>query len=300
VTTPAETFQKASFGGIAFPVLRVSVKGGIRHYEHEFPHSPGAEVEKMGRRLYSISMTAFFHDVPDSRLAEEYPDLYPDRLNSLRAMFEQEKTAPLVIPNLGTIQAVALEWNNTFDFGGALSGEAAEFSFIEDQDRDFVFENMELGRGQLERKNFQLQGLLGTTFPQPPSIFQAINDAVTAVLAVQGLADAFSKTLEAKLLQVASLCEQADRIATLQVPENFAILEALKEVWRASTDLLEDLLGRQSPIVLWTVPALMTAAQISTAIFGSSEKGIDILQMNQIEDAYAIPAGTTIRYYREG
>lgn len=300
MTTPAETFQKASFGGVSFPILRVSVKGGIRHYEHEFPHSPGAEIEKMGRKPYTVSMSAFFHDVPESRLAEEYPNLYPDGLHSLRAMCEEEKTNPLVIPNLGTLQAVATEWRNTFDFTSSLSGEAVEFEFIEDQERDRIFEGLEFGRGQLERKNFQLQALMNTKLPEPPSIFQAINDAVTAVLAVQGLADAFSKVLESKLLQVASLCQQADQMLMLQVPENFAILEAMKEVWRSAVDLVEDILGHRSPIVSWTVPSLMTVGQIAIDRLGSSDRGVEILQMNPIEDAFAVPAGTIIRYYQEG
>lgn len=299
MTTPAETFQKASFNGIPFPIVRVSVRGGLRHYLHEFPHSPGAEVEKMGRKAYAITMTAFFHSLPNSRLDEEYPNLYPEKLFSLQKACEDERTGPLVIPNIGTMQAVAIDWRRTFDFSSALSGEAVEFEFVEDQDRDLIFENAELGRGSLEKKNYQLQALVGGIHPvDPPSIFQAINDAVTAVLAVQGVGDAMLKVLEAKLLEVANLCQTADRIVELQPPENFALLNAMKEVWLAANDLAEDLLVRGSPIETYTVRRMMSVSQAAAQIFGSSEKAIELLQMNPIEDAFAIPEGTVLRYYR--
>lgn len=296
--TPAETFQKASFNGIAFPIYRVTVKGGLRHHIHEFPHSPGGEIEKMGRKLYSITMSAFFHDIPLSPMAEDYPDLYPERLFSLQSAFEQELTAPLVIPNLGTLNCVAIDWRRTFDFTQSLSGESVELEFIEDQDRETIFEAVEFGPGSLKEKTYQLYGLVENSPHNFPSIFQTINDIVTSIEAIEGIADATSKVLEAKLLQVADLCERASRITELQSPENWAIHRALKAVWLAARDLAEDILGRQSPIHTWRVPRVMSAAEASTAIYRSAEHAIELIQLNPIEDAFAIPEGFNLRYYR--
>lgn len=298
MATPAETFQKASFNGIEFPIARVAVKGGIRHHLHEFPHSPGGEVEKMGRKLYAISMTAFFHDVPDSDLAEQYPELYPQRLFALQRALEDETTGPLVIPNLGTIQAVGVDWRRAFDFGMSLTGEAVDLEFVEDQDRDTVFENVDLGRGALDRKNYQLQALVQENKIPGLSVFQAINDVMTAIQAVEGLGDAAAKLMEAKLLQLVELCATADRLASMQLPENHHALRELKALWLTATQAVEDVLARRHPIHTWTVGKLMGVAEVSTAIFGSADHAMDLLQMNPIEDAFAIPAGTVLRYYR--
>lgn len=300
MTTPAETFQKASFNGIAFPILRRSTKCGIRHFLHEFPHSPGAELEKMGRKPYVVSMAAYFHELPDTRLAEEYPDLYPDKLLSLQLLFEKETTGPLVIPGIGTIQACATDWSRTFDFSESLSGELVDLTFVEDQDRDAVFENVQFGPGSLKEKTHSLMSLVGGIYPHdPPSIFQTINDVVTSILAIQGVQDAMSKMLEAKLLQAIELCRQAERLPAFQLPENWPALKALKDVWLSATDAVEDLLGRRSPIHTWTVTRVMSVSQASIEIYGTSEKSVDLMQLNPIEDAFAIPAGTPLRYYRD-
>lgn len=299
MSTVTETFQKASFEGKPFPMLRVSVRGAIRHYQHEFPHSPGAEIEKMGRKPYTVTMTAYFHDVPDSRLDEEFPNLYPQRLYELMRLFEEQTTGALVIPGLGTMQAVATDWRRTLDYAGPLSGEVVEFEFVEDVDRESVFESIEFGRGSLEKKYDELAIMVGGIYPfEPPSIFQTLNDVVTSVLAAQGVADAFSKVLEAKLLQIANLCSTIDRLAEFQDPRNHAAVTALKEVWLAATQMAEDILGRSSPIGTYRTGRVMSVAEASAAIFGDATHAMDLLQLNPIEDAFAIPAGMELRYYR--
>lgn len=298
MSTPTEGFQKASFDGNAFPVSKISVKGASRKHVHEFPHSPGGEIEKMGRKLYEIRLTAHFHQIAHSFLDEQYPNLYPKTLSTLRGLFEEEKTASLIVPNIGTIQAYCTDWDQTFDFTRAMSGEETEFVFLEDQDRDQLLDLSDFGTG-LEEKMYTLVGFLGTTFPKPPSIFQQLNDLVTALGAIQGVTDVALKLIEAKLLAIANICQQIDQLDEMQVAESFKVLQAMKEVWMAAISMASDIEQRRSPIQTYTVPRLMSAAQVSMNIFGTAERAMEILNLNPIDDAFAIPAGTVVRFYQE-
>lgn len=299
MTTIAETFQSASFAGLKFPCSRVRMRGGLRHHVHVFPHSPGGDPEKMARQLYTVEMTCFFHELPQTDFEEEYPTLYPTQLVLLQKLFEQGKTDNLVIPNVGTMKAFATDWDRDFDFAKAMSGESTVFTFLEDQEKATLFENdFEFGANTMGAKVHSIVALWGTPNRPPPSIFQTINDAVTAVLAVEGVADASSKLLEAKVRAVADLCSQADRLTEMQDPLNHAALRALKDLWLTASKLADDILQKQDVIATWRVPKVMAVTQVASAIYGDAERAMEILQLNPIEDAFAIPAGTLVRYYQ--
>ncbi len=115
MSLPSEKFPKAEFDGLVFAYSEMTVKGGIRFAPHEFPHVPGAEIEKMGRKAYAIGVRAMFHDIPGSDLAREYPDAYPNGLRTMREKFEVQLSGDLVVPSLGKIRVVAHEWTQKFD-----------------------------------------------------------------------------------------------------------------------------------------------------------------------------------------
>lgn len=305
MATPADRFQKARFGGITFMVSRVRVRGGLRNHVHEFPHVPGGEIEKLARRLYDIDMVAHFHDLPDSDYEAEYPDAYPGMLDRLMAMFEVGRTDELVIPNLGTIKAVCLDWDREFDPQRALDGEGCNFQFKEDQEEAFLkkYSAKAISPQVVALRNDELQAraqLAAFKREAALSLFQKINDAVTAVQAVQGRADQYGRLIEGKIRAVEQLCAQADRdLEELQSPQNHLIHSALKDLWASSVDLAEDVLQTQAKLHDFTVTGLMSASQVSTAIYGTSERAIELLQINPIEDAFAIPAGTVLRYYAD-
>ncbi len=298
----ADSFPKAAFGGIEYPYSELTIKGGLRHSIHEFPHTPGGEVEKMGRKLYTINFRVSAHDIPGSDLERLYPDLYPGRMFKLRDMFERELTDNLVIPTLGTIKAVATEWTSKFDVRVS-TGEVFDLEFVEDQDQATLFAlvadpgsaaSMLAASDELfAQKAIKDARMSGYTL----SIFQKINDAVTEVQGVFGQADAYSKVLEGKIEAVANLCSFADSTLTeMQDPVNHEVIAALKDLWLASRTLGENLIQTQQTIREYTVPKLMSISEISTAIYGSSDKSIDILQLNAINDAFAVPSGTLLRY----
>jgi hypothetical protein len=302
---PAASFPKMAFGGdagprIEFPYSDLSVRGAIRYADHEFPHTPGAELEKQGRKPYVITCTAHFHYVQGSELDKQYPDLYPDRLNALRAMFEKEITDALVVPNIGTVKAVAVNWTQTFNVRTP-TGETVQLEFREDQDglesfavRDappdltLVLEANEALLAAVALADFKKELTKG--------VFQEINDAVTAVQAGFGQADAYSRLIEGKIRAVENLCVFADgQLEEMQNPEHHLVLNALKDLWFSSKDLAENVVGA-AELKDYRVPKVMSVGQIAAALYGSTDRTVEILKLNEFADALAIPPGTLVVY----
>jgi prophage DNA circulation protein len=292
------TFPKFAFGGITIPISRISVKGGIRHHNHEFPHAPGAEPEKMGRKLYTIRVSAHFHELPNSTFAENYLDIYPGGLSKLRVMFEDQKTDDLVIPSIGTIKAFCTDWEQMADFERALSGEEVSLDFQEDQASAYLTGTLfELGESGLAARVSTGQVMWAYTFPKKPNPFDQLNDIVSKIQAISGLMDATNQLIAGKLAYISQLCSAADReVKELQAPENHLLLEALKDVWSAANDLTTDITTHKQPVQNYWTPRTMSAGDVSTAIYGDASHALEILNMNPIEDAFAIPGGTHLRY----
>lgn len=299
MATPAATFPKAAFAGIEFPYETIQIKGGIRHTLHEFPHAPGAELEKMGRRAYVVTFRTYFHDLPGSSLARQYPDLYPRRLQLLRQQFDAETTDKLVIPNVGTIKACATNWTHILE-SRIVSGESAEFEFTEDQEAamlDRVVRDAASKQALIEANDrlFMATALADFKKESTQSIFQDISDAVTSVQGVFGQADAYSRMVEGKLQAVVNLCSWADgQLTEMQDPVNHLVLDAIKDVWFAAKSLAENVTQTRSPLRKWSVPKKMPIGEVSICLYGTTERGVDIMNLNAIDDPLAIPAGTVL------
>lgn len=296
---PSAAFAKASFNDIAFPISNISVRGAIRVAQHEFPHSPGAEVEKMGRKPYVIGFMCPFHYLPGSELDKQYPELYPTKLRNLREFFEKELTGSLVIPTIGTIPAVATNWTQTFD-AKVSSGEEVALEFLEDQDatKSFDDQTLDYGVSKMVEANDQLLAAAALLkSKQLQSITQTINDAVTAVQSVAGMKDAMSAVVKGKIEAVKDLCAAADAFSDdLQNPANHAILNALKEVWLAAVKLADNISQTQKQLLLYTTPRMMAVNEIAMAKYGSSARSVEIMQLNNFVDALAIPPATPVVY----
>ena len=298
---PADSFPKASFAGIEFAYTSLSVKGGIRHAVHEFPHTPGGEVEKMGRKAYSIRFRAVFHDLPGSDYARAYPDAYPSSMRLLRKSFEEEVTGDLVIPTIGTIKACATDWTATFDPALMRTGEVFDIEFLEDSDRALLADiAIELGSpAAMVDLSDALIAAMKAAFlaEQSLSLLQKINDAITDVLAIAGRADAYARVVESKIRALDNLCQQAaDGLDDLQHPENHLIANAVKDLALNARAMGEKIAATEATIKQITVKTTMSVSALSTLLYGTSERGFELLQLNPIEDALAIPAGTVIKY----
>lgn len=291
-----DQLDKCEFGGIAFPVERLQISCGLRRHLHEYPHTPAAATEKQGRRNYTFRLASTFDEAWNRR----YPKLYPDGLEKLFKMWEEETTSGLFVPTLGKVDCYCVNWAK--DMNAELrSGEHVELEFEEDQSQLYVIDALlATSAGALESLNLDFQqALTASELGLPlPDIFEKINDAITRVMAVRDQAEIGSQLLESKLLQVADLCGQADRdVKALQDPINHQVLDALKEVWASAANAAQDIAGKANPIRTYVTPKRMTIADVSNAIYGVTSRGLEILQLNEVEDAFSIPAQTGLRYY---
>lgn len=321
--------QRASFDAIEYPIVSCEVSGGLRDHVHEYPHAPGGAPEKLGRRLYTIRMSAVF----DTRAFNYDENLWPGALAELRDRFEQQITSRLVIPTIGTIDAYCVTWSQTAT-AERQSGETAEFEFREDQSKAFLFEglvNVDLTgyRDAVTEFTEALRPLMegGTLLPNgkivPPAVplaaprraltkaeafsmlrqrdadaLQKISQGFNEALSFADRGEFYVSQAQARALAVISGCEQAYRtIEILKRPLMWRELRAFKRVWESARTLHDRAAGTANRVLLFTTPATMSVTDLSRSIYGDTQRAILLLKLNAFRDAFQIPRGTIVRYF---
>jgi prophage DNA circulation protein len=284
---------RAGFQGLEFPVEKVAVRGGIRYHLHEYPHAPGAALEKLGRKPYEITMVANFQTT-----FAKWPGLWPKRLADLRDLFEAETSDYLVIPSIGKMWCCCVEWDQEM-VAKILSGELATFKFLEDSQDQFALQQLVQVNVNSLPSTAQRFGTLANTLNPKPSIFDQVLDAVNKVMAVIDQANAYGGLVEAKILALANLCKEADQRLELQSASNHAILDALHDLWSSALKMLTDTQSTGGKIVKFRVPRTMAVADVSALVYhGDASRAVEILTLNPIDDAFAIPSGTVLKIYQ--
>lgn len=292
-------FLPASFDGIPFPVTSITAVGAIRYHLHEYPHRPGSDPEKMGRKSYSIKMSAWF-DESDGRVKDYYPDLYPYGLSNLRASMEAQKTALLVIPTIGQIQAFAPSWQQKWT-SARLSGEEMDLEFIEDQSKDFIVGNgqLELGDTRIEAKAARVKILAEASDLDDGdlSLLDAISDAVGQVTAIRDGALKNVSLLESKIRKVETLCDQVKKTANFyQSAEYVQLGQAVNDLQYSAVAMAQSLVAPVVKIAKFITPRVMSITDVAITLFNDTAKAVDILKLNELSDALRIPAGTKLLY----
>jgi len=304
-----DTLQRASFASIEFPITEVTISGGIREHIHEYPHADGGAPEKLGRKLYEIRVKALFHNTFRRYGAE----LWPKRLDDLRRYFEIQTTEDLVVPTVGTIPAYAVTWTETAT-ARRRSGVDVELVFREDQANAYLVEKLvNPGPDRLGEVHQQLvliqqvheQDLAAGVVPpqgdeaQVKDLFTAIGDAVNDVLAMRDQVELAGDVSAAKADRLVGLCEQLVGTRTLAQPRNEPLREATHEVWSAADERRRDLARRRRQLIHYETPLpLMSVTDVSRAVYGTTSRAVQVLQLNPLRDPFAIPRGTLLRLYR--
>lgn len=288
--------QWAQFGGIHFPVTEITLSSQQRHHLHEYPHTPGSALEKLGRKSYTIRVSPIFDE--DIRKYDQINGirLYPDALERLQFLFEEETTAALTIPTLGTIDAFMITFSRRMD-AMVRSGEKADMEFVEDQSSVFLVEQTMRVVQDLPAAVTLLQFLPVKVRPEEKTLLEEILAAVNATFALVDSGERFINKIAAKVDMVSQLIQRAEqKIAWLQHPENWRVVEALKELDASARSLVTTAAMENGPRV-FVVPTRMTLQQISQSIYKTTERSLDVLRMNDIEDDLRVPAGSKIRYF---
>ena len=287
-----DTFQRASFNGTPFPVDSIDVRGGIREHVHEYPHSDGGTPEKMGRKLYEIHFSALFHD----RFAA-YPGLYPGTLSTLQGVWESQLTANLVVPTIGSIKAYAVSWDRKA-VGRVRSGERVELVFRE----DMPVAGIEAFLMNATNSNAMNSAGAALRAAMPagqshPSLFDDLLNAVNSLLGVVDQANLYGNLIQAKLLGILSMCQDLDAMTFLQDPSNWQLAAAMRDVWKTTADGLKDLAAKKHTLSTFFTRVTMSVSDIAIALYNDATRAVELLQLNPIADAFAVPAGTAISYY---
>ena len=299
----------AQFGDLVFPVSEVEMSSAIRHHVHEYPHTPGGQLETMGRQVYRVRMTPVFDEGITSydNINKGVP-LYPDILNALHAMFEAEQRAQLVVPCVGSIDAVLTEFSRR-QMSAILSGESVSLSFVQSPNgiagADFsVHAGPRQTRASLAQWNKEMDEFIrktnGKKTPADIDLIDQITNLANAVFAIADSAELFINQAADKVQALVQLVERADKkISFFKHPEAWRAVEAGKDLWLSAVNL-KALFINAEDTALYVVPNLMTLADVSQAIYRDSSHGSELLKGNNIPDPLAIPAGTEIRYNIRG
>ncbi|HEY1956691.1 MAG TPA: DNA circularization N-terminal domain-containing protein [Polyangiaceae bacterium] len=287
-----DNVQQASWAGFPFPVNEIQIIGQARIYVHEYPHADGGNIEPLGRKPYRIRMrmTMDENDV-------FYPDAYPTQLDNLRFLAESGTSAKLVIPNVGTITAFCPSWTQTWR-ATVRSGENADYEFIEDQRATLkqVFFTGISSATSMQQKASDLTAQKPTldALGTDPSLLTNVLNAANDVIAIRDRADLTAQLAADKIASLNNALAALDDALTTPYAVN--VIESLKQLWQTNIDFAQDVTSTLAPPATYTVPSLLGIADVSRNIYGDTAHQVDLLAWNAIEDAFAIPAGTPIRY----
>ncbi len=287
-------FKKLAWGDIEFPYTSISIKGALRHHVHEYLHRPGAEIESLGRRAYEIRVEAQFHtDMPS------WPDLYPDRLSQLVSLCESEQTFPLYVPNLGgELPCKCVDWPRRL-LASVRSGEAVEFTFLEDSAERYTADKLITFTSttivpQYDNVRFEVEALGDS---EALTWLDAVLTELDKVLAVQ---ESIAMVADYQHARVDGLFDRVGRLArvpALQTADGAAALRATLALWgTVGTQMNASLLSTR-PIAAYTTPRdKMSVIDLSLVLFGDPSHALEILRLNDLDDALAIRVGTEVRY----
>lgn len=289
-----DELQRARFGDVEFPVREISVHGGIRYKLHEYPHRPGSKIEKLGRKAYEIEVSVPFH----ANLIG-WPNLWPEGLSEIRTLGEAQFTRELLIPTIGTVPAVCVDWSQVMS-AKIRSGEDVRLKFIEDATSDFLFDALvQVTKVDLAAllKDFKIAAEKVT--PRP-TLFDSIDDLTLAISTVGDTASDAANQVAAKVAQCKELIETADRtLKVLTRPDETAapIIESMRDLWVALDTLERDIAETRTPLIPYVVPRTMSVGEISDALYQDGTRGAEIMRINPLTDPFLVKAGTRLQVY---
>jgi len=293
--SPFDELQPASFAGLGFAVTRWSVKGGYRHHLHEYPGSPGGQDEGIGRRSYTVEYDAVFsaNDPVHGPLA------FTDTLNQIRILFEKGEIGPLVVPHLGTIDARCIDWDEQADPTRMRDGIRMKMSFLEISEEELSIDDViQTTSSSLFNKIELVMAAIAPLELEEPDLFESIEGAMNEVQGVLDQVELAGDQLGAKIAGVTSKIQQIEASASeLGDPDNFAVGRALRDLGATLISSGEKVAAVIAPTTSYVTTSEMSVTEVSIVVFGDTSHAVDILQSNRsvIDDAFAIPEGTTLR-----
>jgi hypothetical protein len=290
-----DTLKKASFGDIEFPYKSISIKGALDHHVHKYLHRPGAEIEALGRRHYEIRYECDFHtDMPS------WPGLYPNRLSQLVSLFESEETLPLFVPNLAReLPAKCIDWPRKL-LATVRSGESVELTFLEDSTDRYTADKLITFTSktvvpQVDAVQFEVEKLADPVAQDwLDKVLEELDKYLALIESIEMEADYQHARVDGLFDRVGRLA----RVPVLQTAAGASALRATLALWGTIAEQKNTSLVAARPIAAYTTQRdKMSIVDVSMALFGGDpSRALEILRLNDLDDALAIRVGTEIRY----
>lgn len=306
-------YPRWSFSGIEFAGGKWSIKGGIRDEMHEYRKLPGGKPEKLGRKPYTITVEVTFDStLNDGRLSRGYDDNYPGSLARLVNLWETETTDTLIIPNLGPLRCYCRNWDRECD-GKWQSGESVKLELVEDSLDVTVAQSVNPPTPhnvQAQSDAFaaacEADGIeptywipdgLGGEFDSGQTVIEKIQSLVGDINVVTDQAELNANLLLVDMAALIGLFQQLEQTAEMQDVRNDTSFSAMMDLWGAVQALANDVLATGSPIQSYPVTRLMGIDEVAIAVYGATDRSMEILGLNALENPLAIPAGANVFYY---
>jgi prophage DNA circulation protein len=285
------TLPKASFSGIAFPFTKISIRGGLRHHVHTYLHQPGGAIEDLGRKPYEVHFACEFHTT-----MRVWVNAYPELLTSLLDAFELGATASLSIPNVGTIQAKAIQWTHDLS-AKILSGESAEFTFLEDSSNQLLAQSAVTFSMAAVPVQAAVLSDVAAQYGVNASLLDDLLGFVSDLQAIHDQVELEAQLIAMKADQIMDACATLESLVNFNDSTNYPVLDALRDVWMSAFTVSLDALQQSLPLDSYFVPRTMTVTEVSLAIYSDTAHAVELLQLNAFADALAIKPGTIVNHY---
>src|ERR1700722_3604570 len=288
------------FGAIKFPGETHTVDGTGRHHIHEYPHTPGGLVEKLGRSLYEITIRGNFQATFPG-----FPDLYPNGMQTIRGYYEQQTTLPLVHPTIGTFPAFITKWRQVKE-ARLLSGEKVDITFLEDQSQQFQLADLVTSADDttVASSAAQVATELSSVRAQLAldqktlNLFDGVQQLSQAIGAIADTATLYGNVYGAKLQALSATCASLESSFALQDARAWPLVDAVLSLWQSANLALQDLQSKRVQMNRYIVPCNETLTDVAIAIYSDASRLSDLLSLNPlVADVLSVQAGTTILYY---
>jgi hypothetical protein len=289
---PFTKLSRCSFARVAMQVDSIEIKGGIRDHIHEYPHSPGGQPEKLGRKVYVVTINASFMIG-----SVQYPKAWPDDINFIVSQLEQQITDDLDIPTVGTFKAYGRDWDRTHT-SKTMNGEKLRMVMVEDSENDELVDIAFFPDfSSVATKGAALKLVVDASGIKH-DLFDLIAGIVSQLQAVKDQVDLIEARIAIKARQLADACRFADEtIAELNQPPLWPVVQALHDLCVTADTLANDSLRQFLPMGIYTLPVSMTVAQVSNYLYGHTGKAVELMKLNPFENPFAIPALFNVQYY---
>jgi hypothetical protein len=300
---------RCRFDGWRVPVIDMDIRSSRRRTIHEYRGIDGGATEDLGRGIYTFQISTTFQ--ADPRFS---PPLWPDTMNALRGLYNAGRVGTLVVPHIGDVRCKIVDWSERFD-GSVVSGFTGTISFEEDEANRFLPQGVQVTAAALESTveafkaafdealpaveepaNAPLE-LVPTAESRARGLFETIADVADQILAIKDQVELSGELIASRLDFFKRLMKQAsETLPWLDDPENHEVLYALRDMQAAAIDAEE---RRGEELVrpqVFVVDREMTLMQASTRIFGTTDRGRDILGLNDIPNAMRIQPGHRLLY----